>query len=74
LIHGRGAVPAREQLGALVQQVRPALDARSEYDSVVDDLDRIAALGNWGDTATGAWRSRGEVMHFIQEAAVATLS
>jgi glutamate---cysteine ligase / carboxylate-amine ligase len=46
LIHGHGAVPEREQLGALVQRVRPALDALGEYDSVVDELNRIAALGN----------------------------
>jgi carboxylate-amine ligase len=46
LMHGRGAVSAREQLGALVQRVRPALDELAEYDRVVDELDRIAAQGN----------------------------
>jgi glutamate---cysteine ligase / carboxylate-amine ligase len=61
-------------LGARVQQLRPPLDALGEYDYVVDDLDRIAALGNGATRQLGAWRRRGEVMHFIQEAAVATLS
>jgi len=61
-------------LGARVQQVRPALDALGEYDYVVDDLDLIAALGNGATRQLGAWRRSGEVMHFIQEAAVATLS
>ncbi|WP_082280049.1 glutamate--cysteine ligase [Mycobacterium colombiense] len=46
LIHGRGAVPAGEQLGALVQQVRPALESLGEYDRVRDELDRVIADGN----------------------------
>lgn|GEM_PF-7107500 len=74
MIHGHGAVPEREQLGALVQRVRPALDALGEYDSVVDELNRIAALGNGATRQLGAWRRRGEVMDVIEEAAVATLS
>ncbi|MGA3255329.1 MAG: hypothetical protein ABSD32_14640 [Mycobacterium sp.] len=58
MIHGRGAVPAREQLGALVQRVRPALDALGECDSVVDELDRIATLGDGATRQLGAWRRR----------------
>jgi carboxylate-amine ligase len=74
LIHGRGAVSAREQLGALVRRVRPALDALGEYDRVADELDRIAAQGNGAMRQLRAWQKRGEVMDVIDEAAVATLS
>ena len=74
LIHGRGAVPAREQLGALVRLARPALEALGEYDRVVDELDRIAAQGNGAMRQLRAWRKRGEVMDVIAEAATATLS
>ena len=74
LIHGSGAVPAREQLGTLVQRVRPALDALGEYDRVVDELDRIAVRGNGATQQLRAWRKRGDVMDAIAEAAAATLS
>ena len=73
LIHGRGAVPAREQLGALVQRVRPALDALGEYDRVTHELDRIAAQGNGAMRQLRVWRERGEVMDVIAEIATATL-
>ncbi|OBH26780.1 carboxylate--amine ligase [Mycobacterium sp. E342] len=74
LIHGRGAVPAREQLGALVRRVRPALESLGEYDRVVAELDRVAEQGNGAMRQLRAWRQRGEVMDVITEAAVATLS
>jgi hypothetical protein len=67
-------VSAREQLGALVRRVRPALDALGEYDRVADELDRIAAQGNGAMRQLRAWQKRGEVMDVIDEAAVATLS
>lgn len=74
LIHGRGAVPAREQLGALVQRVRPALEALGEYDHVVDALDRVAARGNGAIRQLRAWRRRGDMADVIAEIAAATLS
>jgi glutamate---cysteine ligase / carboxylate-amine ligase len=74
LVHGRGAVPAREQLNTLVQQVRPALEALGEYDRVVDELDRIAAQGNGAMRQLKAWRRRGDVRDVVEEAAAATLS
>jgi glutamate---cysteine ligase / carboxylate-amine ligase len=74
LIHGHGAVPAREQLDTLVRRVRPALDALGEHDRVVAELDRIAAQGNGATRQLRAWRKRGEVMDVIAEAAAATLS
>ncbi|HWT50306.1 MAG TPA: hypothetical protein VN255_17640 [Mycobacterium sp.] len=74
MIGGRGAVPARKQLGALVQRVRPALDALAEYDRVTAELDRIAAQGNGAMRQLGAWRKRENVMDVIAEVAIATLS
>ncbi len=74
LTHGRGAVPAREQLGAMVRTVRPALDALGEYDCVVHELDRIAARGNGAMRQLRAWNKRGEVLDVIDEAAATTLS
>lgn len=74
LVHGRGAVPAREQLGRLVQTTRPALESLGEYDRVVDELDRVAAQGNGAMRQLRAWRQRGEVMDVIAELAAATLS
>lgn len=74
LIHGRGAVPAREQLGALVQRVRPALESLGEYGHVVHELDRVATRGNGAMRQLRAWRQRGEVADVIAEAAAATLS
>ena len=74
LIHGRGAVPAREQLGTLVHRVRPALESLGEYHRVVGELDRVAAQGNGAMRQLRAWRKRGEVMDVIEEVAAATLS
>ena len=70
LIHGRGAVPAREQLDALVQRVRPALEALGEYDRVVAELDRVAAEGNGAMRQLRAWRKRENVLDVIAEVAV----
>jgi carboxylate-amine ligase len=67
-------VPAREQLGALVQRVRPALDALGEYDRVTTELDRVAAQGNGAMRQLRAWRKRHDVMDVVAEAAAATLS
>jgi glutamate---cysteine ligase / carboxylate-amine ligase len=74
LVHGRGAVPAREQLGALVRRVRAALDVLGEYDRVATELDRVATEGNGAMRQLRAWRKRGEVSDVIAEAAAATLS
>jgi len=70
LIHGRGAVPAREQLGALVRRVRPALEALGEYDRAATELDRIAARGNGAMRQLRAWRKRHDVMDVVAEATV----
>lgn len=74
LIHGRGAVPAGEQLQALVQRVRPALESLGEYDHVVRELARVISHGNGAMRQLRAWRKRGEVRDVISEAAAATLS
>ena len=74
LVHGRGAVTAREQLGALVRRVRPALEVLGEYYCVATELDRIVALGNGAMRQRQAWRKRGDVTDVIAEAAAATLS
>ncbi|MGZ4509793.1 MAG: glutamate--cysteine ligase [Mycobacterium sp.] len=73
LIHGRGAVPAREQLRALVQRVRPALEELGEYDRVTAELDRIATHGNGAMRQLRAWRERRDVMDVVAEIAAATL-
>ncbi|WP_374021921.1 glutamate--cysteine ligase [Mycobacterium sp. HNNTM2301] len=73
LVHGRGSVPAPEQLRALVQRVRPALESLGEYDRVTGELDRVAARGNGAMRQRRAWRKRGEVRDVIDEAAAATL-
>ena len=74
-------MPAREQLGALVRRVRPALESLGEYDRVAAELDRVAAeldrvaeQGNGAMRQLPAWRRRGEVVDVIEEAAAATLS
>ena len=74
LIGGRGAVPAHEQLRALVQRLRPALEALGEYDRVTAELDRVTAEGNGAMRQRQAWRKRREVMDVIEAAAAATLS
>ncbi|OBI90629.1 glutamate--cysteine ligase 2 [Mycobacterium asiaticum] len=74
LVHGRGAVPAREQLSALVHRVRPALDALGEYHHVVDELERVTTLGNGAMRQLRAFRVRGDAMDVIAAAAEATLS
>lgn len=73
LIHGRGAVPAREQLHAFVRRVRPALQTLGEYERVMGELDRVAAQGNGAMRQLRAWRRRGEVMDVIDAVAAATL-
>lgn len=70
LIHGRGAVPAREQLDALVQRVRPALDALGEYDRAATELDRVAARGNGAMRQRRAWQQRHDVMDVVAEVTV----
>jgi glutamate---cysteine ligase / carboxylate-amine ligase len=74
LFGGRGAVPAHEQLHALVHRVRPALEALGEYERAVTELDRIAAEGNGAMRQLRAWRKRENAMDVIAEAAAATLS
>jgi glutamate---cysteine ligase / carboxylate-amine ligase len=73
LLDGRGAVPAREQLGALVERTREALDELGEYDRVVSELDRIAAQGNGAMRARRVWQRRRAALDVIAEAADATL-
>lgn len=65
VIHARGAVPAREMLDALVQRVRPALEALGEYDYAVTELDRIATRGNGAMRQLRAWRKREDVTDVI---------
>ncbi len=74
LIHGQGAVPADEQLQALVRRVRPALESLGEYDYVLHELARVLSQGNGAMRQLRAWRKRGEVRDVITEAAEATLS
>lgn len=74
LIHGGGAVPAGEQLRALVRRVRPALESLGEYDRVSGELDRVISDGNGAMRQLRAWRKRGEVRDVITEAAAVTLS
>jgi carboxylate-amine ligase len=74
LIHGGGAVPAGEQLRALVRRVRPALESLGEYDRVSGELDRVISDGNGAMRQLRAWRKRGEVRDVIAEAAAVTLS
>lgn len=73
LVGGGGAVPVREQLSALVHRVRPALDALDEYHHVVDDLDRVTALGNGAMRQRRAWQRRGAALDVIEDAAAATV-
>jgi carboxylate-amine ligase len=70
LIHGRGAVPARELLGAFVQRLRPALDALGEYDRVTTELDRVATDGNGAMRQRRAWEKRRDVLDVVAEATV----
>jgi carboxylate-amine ligase len=74
LVDGRGAVPAGEQLRALVRRSRPALESLGEYDHVIGELDRVISGGNGAMRQLRAWRKRGEVRDVIAEAATATLS
>ncbi|MEB4210903.1 glutamate--cysteine ligase [Mycobacterium sp. 94-17] len=74
LTNGHGAVPAAEQLGALVQRVRPALESLGEYDRVRHELERVVSVGNGAMRQLRAWRRRGEVRDVIADAAAATLS
>jgi glutamate---cysteine ligase / carboxylate-amine ligase len=74
LIHGRGAVPAREQLYALVHRVRSALEELGEYERATDELDRIAAQGNGAMRQLRAWRKREDVMDVVAAVAAATLN
>ncbi len=74
LVDGRGAVPVRELLSALVHRVRPALDALDEYHHVVNELDRVTTLGNGAMRQLRAWRRRGATLDVIEDAAAATIS
>lgn len=60
LIHGRGAVPAREQLGALVQRVRPALESlgNTGTSSTNSTASRRGATGRCGSFGRGASAAR----------------
>ncbi|MHA7650580.1 glutamate--cysteine ligase 2 [Mycobacterium sp. ML4] len=74
LVGDRGAVPVREQLSVLVHRLRPALDRLGEYHHVVQELDRVTALGNGAMRQLRAWRRRGAVHDVIEDAAAATIS
>jgi carboxylate-amine ligase len=71
-VHDHRAVPARQQLDALVHRVRPALDELGEYDRVTIELDRITAQGNGAMRQRKVWQDRGDMMAVIAEAAAAT--
>ncbi|MDT5117005.1 MAG: glutamate---cysteine ligase / carboxylate-amine ligase [Mycobacterium sp.] len=71
-LHDSGAVPARQHLDALVQRVRPALDALGEYDRVTEELDRITAQGNGAMRQRKVWQKRGNMMDVIADAAAVT--
>ncbi|WP_205877592.1 carboxylate-amine ligase [Mycobacterium camsae] len=73
LVGGRGAVPVREQLSALVRRVRPALDALDEYHHVVDELDRVTEVGNGAMRQRRSWQRRGSALDVIEDAAAATI-
>ncbi|MEE3066148.1 MAG: glutamate--cysteine ligase [Actinomycetota bacterium] len=66
------AVPARQQLDALVQWVRPALDELGEFDRATAELDRIMAQGNGAMRQRMVWQQRGDMMDVIDHAAAAT--
>jgi glutamate---cysteine ligase / carboxylate-amine ligase len=71
-VHDHAAVPARQQLDALVGRVRPALDALGEYDRVTAELDRLMAVGNGAMRQRKVWQQRGDMMDVIAAAAAAT--
>ncbi|OBA59066.1 carboxylate--amine ligase [Mycobacterium sp. 1100029.7] len=73
-VHDHGAVPARQQLDALVQRVRPALDQLGEYDRVTAELDRLMADGNGAMRQRKVWQQRGDMRDVIAAAAAATES
>ena len=68
------AVPAGQQLDALVQRVRPALEALGEYERVTAELDRILAQGNGAMRQRKVWQRNGDMMAVIADAAAATQS
>jgi carboxylate-amine ligase len=72
-LQDRGALPARQQLDALVQRVRPALDALGEFDHVTEELDRVTAQGNGAMRQRKVWQDRGNMMDVIAAAAAATV-
>lgn len=73
-VHDYGAVPARQQLDALVQKVRPALEQLGEHDRVTAELDRLLAEGNGAMRQRRLWRQRGNMLEVIAAAATATRS
>jgi carboxylate-amine ligase len=74
LTESHAPTPARQLLEALVEHVRPALEALGDYDMVRAELARIAEQGNGAMRQRRAWRRRGEVADVIAEVATATLS
>lgn len=71
-VHAYGAVPARQQLDALVHKVRPALEQLGEYDRVTAELDRLLAEGNGAMCQRRVWQQRGDMLDVIAAAATAT--
>ncbi|SOX53328.1 glutamate--cysteine ligase [Mycobacterium ahvazicum] len=66
------AVPARQQLDALLQRVRPALEDLGEYDRATAELERILTQGNGAMRQRKIWQQRGDMMDVIDDAAAAT--
>ena len=58
---------------AVVEHVRPALEAVGDYDLVTAGLRRVAELGNGAMRQRQAWQRRHDVADVIAEAAAATL-
>ena len=73
-LYGLGSAPALTLLEALVDRIRPALDAVGDYDLVRTQLFRIAVQGNGAMRQRRAWRRRHEAADVIAEAAAATLA
>ncbi len=60
-------------LGALVAELRPALEELGEWDYVKDELDRVSQEGNGAMRQRRAWRRRGEIADVVADGIAATV-
>jgi carboxylate-amine ligase len=71
LVHPQAAtlVPAREAVAALIDHVRPALEAAGDLDLVTDSFERLVARGTGATRQRAVFEATGDLSRVVADLA-----